>query len=149
VLYRSGEHEAARRVLVESIALAREMGYRNRLAYSMNTLGNLELDAGALERADQTYREALRIAVAAEEAPLVPDILVGIARVEMKRGNEVRARTILGAVERDPSCDEECRTNARALRAQIDPDPLVSAAVSLDDLLAEVLATHNSAATGN
>ena len=148
VLYRAGDHDAARSIVTESIALAREMGYRNRLAYSLSTLASLEAESGSVARAEQTYREALHAAVAAEEAPLVTELLVGIARLDMKRGDTTRAATILTTVEQHPGCDEETRAAARTLQAQLDGQtPAVE--MSLDDVLADVLAPHGATAIRN
>lgn len=146
VLYRAGDRAAARPVLLESIALAREMGYRNRLAYSLNTLASLEAESGSAEQADQVYREALNAAVLAQEAPLVTEILVGIARLDIKRGNSRRASAILGMVERHPGCDEETRSGARALHAQMAVEATVNADMSLQEVLAEVLAPQSPGA---
>ena len=149
VLYRAGDHDAARRLLVESIALAREMGYRNRLAYSLNTLASLEAEADASEQAERIYREALAVAVETQEVPLITEILVGMARLEMRAGNSARAAAILTMVERHPGCDEETRTSARTLRSEIGEVSAPTVEVSLDALMAGVSETRGGTALRN
>jgi len=120
IAYRAGDLEAALPVLEESVALAREMGYRSRLGYSLNVLGSIQLDRQQLAAAAATYREALAVAVDAQEAPLVPEVLVGIARVRLAQGKPAAAAAILRAVVSDQTTDEETRTSARSLLQPID-----------------------------
>ena len=129
---RSGDMEAARAYLAEAAAIAREMGYRALLAYNLNTLASVQLQGADLNAAADTYREALDVAVDAEEGPLVTSILVGIAKLHLRREDPQRAAMLLTAVQADPSCDEETRANARTLLADLKVDAAATTQISLD-----------------
>jgi len=113
--YRLGDYGAAVPVLEESARIAREMGYRSLLGYSLNTLGNISLERNDLAGAERTYRQALRVARDAEGAPLVPEVVVGLARVRLQQGEPENAAALLAAVEEYPASDQETRSSARAL----------------------------------
>lgn len=118
---KAGDLEASRQYLAESVRLSREMGYRSRLAYCLNTLACVHMQSGDIPAAAGAFRDALSVAVDAEEGPLVPAILVEIARLHLLRNEPDRAALILTAVEADEASDDETRTDARVLLAEIEP----------------------------
>jgi tetratricopeptide (TPR) repeat protein len=54
-----GRHHEAQRFLEESLAIARELGDRNRIAAALQSLGNASQAVGDLERARQLFDEAV------------------------------------------------------------------------------------------
>jgi predicted ATPase len=136
---RMGDHAAAEATLAESVALARAMGFRARLAYSLNALAVLRLDRGEIAAAAATFRDALGVAVEAEETPLVPEILVGMARLQLKAGHPDRAAALLHAVVEHPPCDEETRSGARALLSDLDDGATTAGEYRFDDAVQAVL----------
>ena len=54
-----GRHREAQRFLEESLAIARELGDRNRIAAALQSLGNASQAVGDLERARQLFDEAV------------------------------------------------------------------------------------------
>jgi tetratricopeptide (TPR) repeat protein len=137
----SGDVDAAESYLAEGIQLSREMGYRTRLAYALNTLATIQLARGEVANATQGYREALHVAVQAEEQPIITDTLVSIARLLMQRNQAKRGAEILHAVIAHPSTDEETRSSAKSI---LDAQPSAVAkpresTISFDDAVATAL----------
>ena len=133
----AGDLNAAETYLAEGILLSREMGYRTRMAYALNTLAKIQFARGEVSDAGAAYREALEVAVQAEEGPLITSILVGIGRLLMKRNQTADAAPILKAVAEHPSCDEETKTSARTLLATLDTSAIET--IPLDEVIRSAL----------
>jgi predicted ATPase len=142
---RSGDMEAARTYLAEGAALAREMGFRALLAYSLNTIANVQMQSANLNAAADSFREALEVALDAEEGPLVTTILVGIAQLHLRREDPQRAAMLLTAVQAHPSCDEETRANARSLLGGLKLDEGATARIPLETAIQIALEKESAA----
>jgi predicted ATPase len=97
----SGRPELARSLLVAAAENDRERGALVPLAYSIHSLGDLELDVGNLPDAADRYREALTLSRdLALEKRFVGYCLAGLAAVAADRGDAERAGRLWGVFER-------------------------------------------------
>jgi hypothetical protein len=86
--------------LERSIEVARQIGARLHLGWSMQYLADLELDSGDLDRAEAQYRECLMIAIECDLLRLKVACVAGLAAVARLRGHDHRAARLWSAVER-------------------------------------------------
>lgn len=88
----------------ESIALSQKLEQKFGLLVSLHSLGDLELDAGEFARAEDGYREALRLAQTLEAPRLVCYCVAGLSATAAERGHTKRALRLWGsalALERE------------------------------------------------
>ena len=102
----SGDHASARRELADADAVAKSM-YRSRnqtvapqfCALVESSCGYLAAATGDMAGALTRHREALELALESNDAPVVAQILVGVAEVTRLRGDAYHAAMVLGAGE--------------------------------------------------
>jgi tetratricopeptide (TPR) repeat protein len=96
-----GDLERGRRLMRESAELAQRHGDIFSEASSLHSLGDIELEAGAVDAAESAYAEGLRIAWDAGLDRLICYGLAGLAAVAAERGDTERAALLWGFVEAD------------------------------------------------
>jgi predicted ATPase len=96
-----GDLERGRRLMRESAELSQRHGDIFSEASSLHSLGDIELEAGAVDAAESAYAEGLRIAWDAGLDRLICYGLAGLAAVAAERGDTERAALVWGFVEAD------------------------------------------------
>jgi predicted ATPase/DNA-binding SARP family transcriptional activator len=97
---RTGDLDAARGQLQRAAATAAAPGVARQLRAAIaGSLGSAEVAAGDLAAARLTFVEALDAAVASVDAPIVAQVLVGVADLALHTGDPARATALLGATE--------------------------------------------------
>ena len=98
-----GEWAAARARFEQALAVAREIGDRQRTAIALSNLGNISLNEGDLDAAYPLYREALGIYEQLDEHVWQAVALENLGLVELARGERERA---IATFERGLACAE-------------------------------------------
>jgi len=97
---RAGDTDTARDRLTRAAAAAAAPGVaRQWRAAIAGSLGSAEAAAGELATARVRLGEALATAVASVDAPIIAQVLVGIADLALRTGDPARAAALLGATE--------------------------------------------------
>jgi predicted ATPase len=114
-------------------------------AVTLNWAAVVELEAGALDAAEDLLTEAYPVALGTHDMPIVAMLGVTLASLEERRGNGLESAAILGAAARlrgaeDPTHPEVARLTA-ALRGRLGEEALDAAfaggrAMSRDEALA-------------
>jgi DNA-binding CsgD family transcriptional regulator len=116
-------------LLEESLALSREAGYREGIAWSLNELGIVAYRQGDLGRADASLEESLRVHHDLGDRWRIASVLEGLAGTACARGEFELAARIFGAAEalREaigtpvPLCERPDRdSNVATARARLD-----------------------------
>jgi tetratricopeptide (TPR) repeat protein len=95
-----GDYPSARALHEGSLAIKRELGYRQRIASSLNSLGSLASDQGDCASAQALYREALAMVRELGDRLGIAISLEGLARAVAALGSSSCAARIWGAAER-------------------------------------------------
>jgi DNA-binding CsgD family transcriptional regulator len=115
-------------LLLESLALSREAGYREGIAWSLNELGIVAYRRGELGRADASLKESLRVHHDLGDRWRIASVLEALAGSARARGELERAARLFGAAEalREaigtpvPLCERPDRDrNVAAVRARL------------------------------
>jgi tetratricopeptide (TPR) repeat protein len=100
-----GKNEEAIRYLEESLALAQQANFQVSTSWIISALGFAALGGGNHARAEELFRESLRLAKSTVRHR-VPDSLEGLAELELARARQEttqahahRAATLVGAAE--------------------------------------------------
>jgi non-specific serine/threonine protein kinase len=96
-LARQGEYERARALQEESLALKRQVGERQAIGNSLQSLGLIARLEGNVAEAHDRFIAALRLQWEAGERLALPWTLEGLAWVAAARGQAERAARLLGA----------------------------------------------------
>ena len=147
VASKAGDDDGAEPFLRESAELARQLGFRTQLALSLSVLGNIQAGRGEDAAGRETLLRALSLAVEMEQTPLALEILLGMAKLHVRRGEHEHALPLLHAIVVHPACDGESRAEAETqlefVRGQVPDD---RSAPLLDEVLEQML--HAPTATG-
>lgn len=158
VSYRAGDPRQAAALFEEAVAMAREAGVREVLAQGLMSLGDVRLGSGDDEGALTAYRDAIQIAAEVRDLPLGLTVLVGLARLQARRGDRETALRLLATPRLHPASDADTRRDAdrlfRELGADVEPAAVVSDAVdsadisAVHDLAMAVIDSRSPARTG-
>jgi tetratricopeptide (TPR) repeat protein len=124
---RAGDLDAARDHLRRATAVAAAPGVARQLRAAIAGMqGWVEVAAGDLDGARAIFAEALATAVASVDAPIIAQVLVGVADLALQTGDPARAAALLGATESllglpEPSLIDRPRVAATALAALGEP----------------------------
>jgi predicted ATPase len=94
-----GDRERARISFERAVEAAREEGDLSGEAQALNSLGDLALQAGAVEKAEQLLRESLRVDISVRD-PMVPETMFRLAGVAVRLGRPKEAARLIAAAER-------------------------------------------------
>jgi predicted ATPase/class 3 adenylate cyclase len=94
-----GDIKRGRRLMRESAELSRQDGDVLGAASSLHSLGDIELDDGAVDAAEAAYLDGLRVAWRADLDRLVCYSLAGLGAVAAERGETEQAALLWGFVE--------------------------------------------------
>jgi predicted ATPase/Tfp pilus assembly protein PilF len=144
----TGDYAQARRMLEKGIEVFRDIGIKSGLANALNNLGEACAHLGESDVARQHFLEALRLADAVGEIPIVLEILARLATLLAQRGETPRALEILACVREHPATLDASRTQAAAdfstLAARLPAEQVTQCircgqALSLTDLVEALL----------
>ena len=100
VEHRRGHRERSRALFEEALATFRAMpGDKQWISEALNSLGDLDCDAGDFVQAAARYGEALANSLALKTAWSMPDAVLGFAAVATGIGQAARGARLLGAAE--------------------------------------------------
>jgi tetratricopeptide (TPR) repeat protein len=120
VAFDLAQYEEARGRYQESLAIFQAINDRTGLAYSLEDLGNANLALGQTAGAKAYYHDALRTALAIRAMPVAMGVLVGIASVLLREGEEGEALALLVYVLQNEASPRPTRDQAEALRQEIE-----------------------------
>jgi predicted ATPase/transcriptional regulator with XRE-family HTH domain len=115
----------------ESLALSRDIDDRRGIVLSLNYLGQISYAAGEYREVRQSFDEALKTSLQISAVPLALDVLVGLAELVAREGNQARAVELLVLVLQHPAGEK--RTKDRAgrllgnLTSQLPPEEISAA----------------------
>jgi predicted ATPase/class 3 adenylate cyclase len=89
-----GDRERAERLHEESLALSRQLGDREGIAWSLNNLGVVAINQGDLARARSLLEEHLSLAEAAGDRPGVATALMDLGQIAHHEGDHERAKSL-------------------------------------------------------
>jgi predicted ATPase/Flp pilus assembly protein TadD len=145
----AGDYDEAERDLREGVETCQSTGNRRLLAFCLNGLGDVETARGRHVEARDRYRQALSTAAGIGDAPLLLEVLTGVARsLGIHGGRPERAMQLVRLVLGHPASDQDTRTRAEALFAELTANsPTASTGapppdeppLSLDDAVAGIL----------
>ena len=99
IAHQEGEHQRAGELLEQSAELAGETGFLWWRAHTLHELGEVAIEGGNLESAEERLRQALEEAVGIGERQLTIYNLALLSRTAAERGAAERAGVLWGAVE--------------------------------------------------
>jgi tetratricopeptide (TPR) repeat protein len=112
-----GNGSVARRYLKESIQHFREAGDAWFLAHALNFEGKLALAAGESEQAEQSFREAGKVALTTQALPMLLDAMIGLAMLDAEQGQPERALLVVMHIVENPSSTHDTKNRSEKLRA--------------------------------
>ena len=137
--HESGDYEQARSTLLEGLRISRSIGYRSMIARTSTVLAETLLRLGDSPGARATLRQGLEAADRAENHPLVVMALAIYAQILVAEGDSAYAARIAAAVVRHPAADQDTRTEAQRLLAQLSPHNHVDDDLQIETVVNEVL----------
>ena len=111
-----GNGSVARRYLKESIQHFREAGDAWFLAHALNFEGKLALAAGESEQAEQSFREAGKVALTTQALPMLLDAMIGLAMLDAEQGQPERALLLVMQIVENPSSTQDTKNRSEKLR---------------------------------
>ena len=90
------DYDEARRLLTECLAVQRELGDEEGAALSIKDLGNIEVDQGNIERAEELYRESLEHWRRLDNEPGIAQTLNNLGFIAQIKGDQ---RAALGMLD--------------------------------------------------
>jgi predicted ATPase/DNA-binding SARP family transcriptional activator len=125
VARQEGEYARAQEYLQAGLAAFQETGDRRSQANCLNSLGQVETVRKRYAEAWHYYQEGLAIAMQVNAAPVVMDILRGIAEVRAGQGDPVQALELVAFVAGQPGSEkqtlEQLEPLGEMLRSQLPP----------------------------
>ncbi len=122
IAHELGNFQEAIRLHQESLDIFAEIGYSLGAGICLNDLGRVALAMEEDQKAKEYFQSALKTAVALQAAPLTLSTLNGIAALRIDQGDRFGALTLLAWVSHHPACDQETKTNADLLIAELERD---------------------------
>jgi hypothetical protein len=119
VAFAQGEHAEAKRLHEESLALSREIGNKRGIAISLNHLSRVSCALGAYDAAWQSFNEALKAAMEIGAVSLALDVLIGLAELTARSGDQVRAVEMLVLPLRHPAGEQRTKDRAGRLLTEL------------------------------
>jgi predicted ATPase/transcriptional regulator with XRE-family HTH domain/Tfp pilus assembly protein PilF len=119
VLSQQGAYAEAQTLLEEALALCEVANNRIGIAYALARLGEIACATGDEAYAERQLRRALQIAAAIPAAPLMLDVLVGLAAMAARRGLDREALRLLALPLLHLSSRAVARERAAQLHAEI------------------------------
>jgi tetratricopeptide (TPR) repeat protein len=142
IAFVQGQHDQARELRAESMRLFTEIDDRANVTFGHVMLGYDACRQGRLDAARTCFRTALQSAVELSATTLILDVLVGMAMVLEREGQNQRARAYVAVVEGHPGATAEMRRRAGALASGLDekgsvraPGPGLTLGEVVQDLL--------------
>ncbi|HVO43815.1 MAG TPA: tetratricopeptide repeat protein, partial [Aggregatilineales bacterium] len=146
----SNDPTQARGHLEESLEIFRESGDQAAVAQTLTNLGHVITALGDDETAAARFREALQIAVTMEAAPVILEIVAGVARLKARAGAAEEAVELAGLALHHPASNSDVKAQAEplvdSLRKSLAP-AIVDAALArgkdrdLDRVAADILSS--------
>ena len=128
--------------------IAKRLAYQRGVTQNLNILGNVAFDQGKYEEAEKYLYEALRMTQTIHAAPMILDILTGLAHVLAQEGKKERAVELLAFPLNHAASKKETKDKAHHLFSQLTPQlprQIIETAEEkgkagkLDELVAEIL----------
>lgn len=115
-----GNDVGARRMLTESIKHFRDAGDTWFLSHALNLEGKIALKAGMHTQAQESFREAGKVAFAAQAFPMLLDALVGLAMLDAEKDYHERALASVIFVLANHSSTQDTKNRAAKLRTELE-----------------------------
>jgi tetratricopeptide (TPR) repeat protein len=113
-------HGEAQQYFQESITLWREIGDEGNLAPTLNYLGDTFAQGDNRAHAQQCFEEALAAANNAGVMPAVLDSLLGLATLQVQRGETATTHELLTHIHQHPASTQKARQRAEKLQATLE-----------------------------
>ena len=113
-----GDYEAAKRHYNSSLEVYEGHGYVG-FVTPHRGLGEVCTSLGDMEQAKKHFYAALEAATEAAAVPVVPEVLVGMAKLASKTGQNERAADLLAFVVQHPTSSLQTRKKAERLLAEL------------------------------
>ena len=148
IAYLQGDHLAAEQWLTDSLAIAKKLAYQRGVTQSLNVLGNVAFAQGKYQEARQYLYEALKLTQDMNAAPMMLDILTGLAHLLVVDGQKERAIELLIFPLNHAASKKETKIKAHRLFSKLTPQlprqiietaQQKSKAVQLEEFVAEIL----------
>ena len=110
----------AHRMLIESINHFRDAGDAWFLSHALNFEGKLALAAGNHAEAQESFKEAGRVAFATQAIPILLDALLGLAVLDTEKGHVERALESVLHVLTNPSSTQGTKKRAQQLQSELE-----------------------------
>ena len=110
----------AGRMLTESIKHFRDAGDTWFLSHALNLEGNLALKVGRHTQAFESFKEAGKVAFAAQALPMLLDAFIGLAMLDAEKDYQERALALVIFVLANPSSTRDTKNRAAELRAKLE-----------------------------
>lgn len=117
--YLREDYDEARRLLQESLDIFAEFADPVGMATALDYLGNVLQALGKQKEAQEHFYRALQMAMDIQAFPLVLDILVGLAALQVRVGKTDRAMQLLHLVWVHPAGEQESRMKAERLLEEV------------------------------
>jgi tetratricopeptide (TPR) repeat protein len=114
-----GDHLEARRLLTESLDLAKKLAYHRGVTQSLNALGRVAYDLGEYQAAKHYLLEALKTTQQHHATPLTLDILTSLANLLIDEGQTQQAMELLAFSLNHTASKKETRDKADRLLAEL------------------------------
>jgi predicted ATPase/DNA-binding SARP family transcriptional activator len=114
-----GDHEAAAQQYEDSLSIFQGLAWASGLAMAHHGVGEVATAAGDVEQAWQHLRTALEVANQDRFVRVLPDILVGVARLRVRVGGYAQAAELLALVQHHPASTQYARAQASHLLAEL------------------------------
>jgi tetratricopeptide (TPR) repeat protein len=95
-----GDYGAARELIHESLDIKRETGHRGAVVHALMEMGNVTRRMGEYRESSRWYREALTLAWEIQALHMVRYVIVGVAELLDRQGEQERALELLCFVQR-------------------------------------------------
>ncbi len=115
-----GDGPEARRMLTESIEHFREAGDTWFLLHALNLEGKFAFDAGEYAQAQESFKEAGRVAFTTQAIPMLLDALGGLAMMDAQMGQTERALEWAIYILGHPSSTQNTKNRAEKLRDELE-----------------------------
>jgi predicted ATPase len=115
-----GEHNQAVAMFRTGLDILTDLGARQDVARVLAEMSRSVFGLGNDAEAGRLWREALRIAVETSGTFIALEALVGLARLQAKQGERVRAITFLSFVLQHPATLQDTRDRANDLRRELE-----------------------------
>lgn len=120
VYLEQGNYSTAKTLLLTSLDVHENYVIGWDIACTLSYLGDATLMAGDLGEAQEIYKKALRISSETNGLPIALEILLGLASIFMKTGEQETGRRLLAHITNNAASPQEIKDRAQMLLKKLD-----------------------------